>query len=236
MSVTHTTTPPPATPATGRGSNPSRLPGFVRQHLAALRALLVFTVLLGVLYPLLMVGVGQGLLARQANGSLVAADGHTVGSSLLGQAFVDGKGDPLPQWFQPRPSDASDPANEHDPGYNPGFSAASNLGPTNPKLVKLINDRRASVAAFDGVAPASVPPDALTASGSGLDPDISPAYAREQINRVATARALSRQAVAQLVDEHTQGRVLGVLGEPRVNVVELNIALAALSDTSTTRR
>jgi K+-transporting ATPase ATPase C chain len=145
-----------------------------------------------------------------------------------GQPFVDAKGNPLRRWFQPRPSAAADASNSNDPGYNPLFSGASNLGPTNPDLIKKINDRRAAVAAFDGVAPGDVPPDAVTASASGLDPDISPAYAYLQTNRVATARGLNPAAVRALVTDHIQNRVLGILGEPRVNVVELNLALDAL--------
>ncbi|MGH3867184.1 MAG: K(+)-transporting ATPase subunit C [Pseudonocardiaceae bacterium] len=205
-----------------------RLPGPVRQHLAALRALLVFTVLLGVLYPLMVFGIGQLAFPAQANGSLVTVGDRVVGSSLLGQAFVDAQGNPAPQWFQPRPSAASDPSNKNDPGYNPLFSGASNLGPSNPDLITSIDARRAAVAAFDGVPAASVPPDAVTASGSGLDPDISPAYASEQVTRVAKARGLDPSVVRALVAAHVQGRTLGILGEPRVNVVELNAALARL--------
>ncbi|MEO7196444.1 MAG: potassium-transporting ATPase subunit C, partial [Pseudonocardiaceae bacterium] len=123
---------------------------------------------------------------------------------------------------------ASDPSNKNDPGYNPLFSGGSNLGPANPDLIKSIDARRAAVAAFDGVPPASVPPDALTASGSGLDPDISPAYAEEQVTRVAKARGLDPATVRALVTAYTQGRTLGILGEPRVNVVELNTALTRL--------
>jgi K+-transporting ATPase ATPase C chain len=206
----------------------TRLPGPVRQHLAALRALLVLTVLLGVLYPLVVFGIGQLAFPAQANGSLVTVDGRVVGSSLLGQAFGDARGNPAPQWFQPRPSAASDPNNKNDQGYNPLFSGGSNLGPSNPDLITSIAARRAAVAAFDGVPAASVPPDAVTASGSGLDPDISPAYAREQVTRVAKARGLDPGVVGALVAAHVQGRTLGILGEPRVNVVELNIALARL--------
>jgi K+-transporting ATPase ATPase C chain len=197
----------------------------IRQHLAALRALLIFTVILGVAYPLAVTGVGQLAFRSQANGSLIERGGVPVASSLLGQPFVDAHGNPLPQWFQPRPSSATDPADSADPGYNPLFSAPSNKGPNNPDLVKLIDTRRAAVAAFDGVAPADVPPDAITASGSGLDPQISPAYAFEQVNRVAAARHLDVAAVRALVQSHVQGRTLGFLGEPRVNVVELNLAL-----------
>jgi len=205
-----------------------RWPGAVRQHLAALRALLALTVLTGVVYPLVVMEIGQMLFPDQANGSLVRSGGQVVGSRLLGQAFTNGQGDPLPQWFQPRPSAATDPSVKNDPGYNPLFSGASNLGPSNPALIKTIQARRAAVAAFDGVPAASVPPDAVTASGSGLDPDISPAYAFEQVNRVARARGLDPAAVRALVAAYVQGRPLGILGEPRVNVVELNIALAGL--------
>src|SRR5262249_44391685 len=155
-------------------------------------------------------------------------DGRVVGSPLLGQAFADAQGSPLPQWFQPRPSAATDPNDKNDPGYNTGFSAASNLGPTNPELVSRIQQRRAAPAAFDGVPAASVPPDAITASASGLDPHISPAYAQEQVNRVARARGLDPATVAALVAAHVQGRTLGILGAPRVNVLELNIALTRL--------
>ena len=206
----------------------TRLPSTVRQHLAALRTLLVLTVLTGVVYPLVVMGIGQLAFPAQANGSLVGSGGQVVGSRLLGQAFADAQGNPLPQWFQPRPSAATDPNNKNDPGYNPLFSGASNLGPANPILIKSIQARRAAVAAFDGVPAASVPADAVTASGSGLDPDISPAYAEEQVNRVARARGLDPAAVRALVVAHVQDRTWGILGQPRVNVVELNIALAHL--------
>lgn len=199
----------------------------VRQHIAALRALLILTAIVGVAYPLLVTGVGQVVLHDQANGSLLERNGQVVGSSLIGQSFVDARGNPLPQWFQSRPSASSNPSDSNDHGYNPLFTSFSNKGPSNPDLVKAIEDRRASVAAFDGVAPADVPPDAVTASASGLDPHISPAYAYEQVNRVAAARHLDPAAVRTVVDSHVQGRVLGFLGEPRVNVVELNLALEA---------
>jgi potassium-transporting ATPase KdpC subunit len=210
----------------------TRLSTPVRRHLAALRALLVLTVILGVAYPLLVAGIGQLAFSRQANGSLLEGSGHVVGSSLLGQPFVDAAGNPLPQWFQPRPSAASDPSNSKDPGYNPLFSGPSNKGPSNPDLIKAIDQRRASVAAFDGVPPAQVPPDAVTASASGLDPDISPAYAYEQADRVAGARHLAPSAVRALVARYVQGRTLGFLGEPRVDVLDLNLALTRLPGTS----
>ncbi len=195
----------------------------LRQHWAALRVLLVLTVVLGVLYPMAVLAVGQLALRSRADGSLVSADGRTVGSALLGQSFADANGNPLPQWFQPRPSAAG----EH--GYDPTASGASNLGPDNPVLVKQIEARRAAVAAFNGVPPSAVPPDALTASGSGLDPDISSAYAFLQAGRVARARGLDPAVVRALVASHVTGRGLGFLGEPTVNVLALNLALQRLS-------
>lgn len=194
----------------------------VRQHLAALRVLLVLTVILGVLYPLAVTGVGQLLLRSQANGSLVKVNGSVVGSSLIGQNFTDAKGNPLPQWFQSRPSAAG------AGGYDPTSSGATNLGPNSPVLVKAIQARRAALAALDAVAPGQVPPDALTSSGSGLDPQISPAYAYEQVNRVAKARGLDPAAVRALVAGLVQGRALGFLGEQTVDVLALNIAVAGL--------
>lgn len=197
----------------------SRTPALLRQMGAGLRVFLGLTIAVGVLYPLLMTGVGQLLFRDQANGSLVEVNGQTVGSSLIGQNFADGDGKPLPQWFQPRPSAGS---------YDPGTSGASNLGPENSDLVTQVNERRAQVAAFDGVRPEDVAPDALTASGSGLDPHISPRYAYQQVNRVATARGLNVDEVTNLVDKHVQGRVAGIFGSERVNVLELNLALEQL--------
>jgi K+-transporting ATPase ATPase C chain len=202
----------------------NRLPGWVRQHLAALRGLLVFTVITGIIYPVAMWGLAQGLFHHQANGSLVSYRGRTVGSSLLCQEFTGAKGNPLPQYFQPRPSAATIGAS-NDYGCNPLFSAASNLGPTNPKLIALIRQRQQQIAAFDHVPVSQIPPDAVTASGSGLDPDISPAYATIQVDRVATARHISAAQVWALVSQNTTGRTLGFLGQPVVNVLNLNIAL-----------
>ena len=202
-----------------------RLPSFIRQHIAGLRALLVFTIITGVLYPLVVMGIAQVAFHKQANGSLVSYQGKVVGSSLLCQEFTDAKGNPLPQYFQPRPSNAVNSAVKTDYGCDPGFSAASNLGPNNPTLVQLIKQRRAQVAKFNRVSPASVPPDAITASASGLDPAISPQYAYLQVNRVAAARHASAAAVRALVASFIQGRTLGFLGEPRVDVLTLNIAL-----------
>src|SRR5262250_3094955 len=203
----------------------NRLPVLVRQHIAAFRTLLVFTVLCGLIYPAVMVGVGQLAFHTQANGSMVSFNGHVVGSSLLCQEFADAKGNPLPQYFQPRPSNAVDATSKTDYGCNPLFSAASNLGPTNPDLVKLIKQRQQQIAQLDHVKTSQIPPDAVTASGSGLDPGISPQNAAIQVDRVAAARNASPAAVMALVKQYTQGRTLGFLGEPMVNVLLLNIAL-----------
>jgi K+-transporting ATPase ATPase C chain len=203
----------------------NRLPSIVRQHIAALRLLLIFTVITGIIYPVVMWGVAQGLFHNQANGSLVSYHGRTVGSSLLCQEFVDAKGNPLPQYFQPRPSSAILAGTKNDYGCDPRFSSASNYGPNNPTFVKLIKQRQQQIAAFDHVKISQIPPDAVTASGSGLDPDISPVNAAIQVNRVAAARHVSPAAIRALVAQHTQGRQLGFLGEPVVNVLELNIAL-----------
>jgi K+-transporting ATPase ATPase C chain len=203
----------------------NRLPGWVRQHIAGLRALLIFTVLCGIIYPMVMWGVAQVAFHHQANGSLVSYNGRVVGSSLLCQEFVDAKGNPLPQYFQPRPSSAVDATVKTDYGCNPLFSAASNLGPTNPDLVKLIKQRQQQIARLDHVRVSQIPPDAVTASGSGLDPGISPQNAAIQVDRVAAARHISPAAVRALVNQYTEGRPLGFLGEPQVNVLLLNIAL-----------
>jgi len=201
---------------------------FTRQTWAGARVLLALTLLLGIAYPLAVTGVGQLVFPWQANDSLLAADGShvtsiaagsahggTIGSALIGQSF-DG-----PTWFNSRPSVAGK-------GYDTLASAGSNLGPNNPDLLATVKERRTTVAAQEGVNPAQVPPDALTASASGLDPDISPAYAQVQIARVAQARGVSVDEVAALVAANTSGRTLGLLGEPRVNVLRLNLALATL--------
>ncbi|MFC6158356.1 K(+)-transporting ATPase subunit C [Kribbella jiaozuonensis] len=206
----------------------SNLPGSVRQFGVALRALLVFTAILGIVYPLVMTGVAQAVFHSNANGSVVKVDGKDVASDLIGQAYTmdsgkkDADGNAImvadPKWFQTRPSAVD---------YDGMGSAASQYGPNNPDLVKLIEQRRQDVAKLEGVDPSQVPPDAVTASGSGLDPAISPAYAALQVNRVARERGLPVEKVQQLVKDNTKGRTLGFLGEPTVNVVTLNAALAA---------
>ncbi|TQF01126.1 potassium-transporting ATPase subunit KdpC [Kitasatospora acidiphila] len=202
---------------------PRSLTALVRLHLTGLRLLLVFTVVCGLAYPLLITGFSQLALSQQADGSQLRQDGRVVGSSLLGQAFnLPNQAGPDPKWFQPRPSAAG------TNGYDPTASGASNLGPNDNGLTGAIRNRRTAIAAFDGVPGNQLPPDAVTASGSGLDPQISPAYAYEQVNRVARVRRLDPNTVRQLVRDHVQGRILGFLGEPRVNVVTLNLALARL--------
>jgi K+-transporting ATPase ATPase C chain len=191
-----------------------------RQAWVSIRAMIVITVVCGILYPTAIWVIGLALPA-QSNGSLVSQDGKVVGSSLIGQSFTDKKGKALPEWFQSRPSAAGD-------GYDGGASSGSNYGPENKDLIKAIKDRQAAIEKSDGVAASQIPADAVTASGSGLDPHISPAYALQQVPRVAAARGLSESSVHALVEKFTQGRDLGYLGEPTVNVLQLNIALAAL--------
>ncbi|VXB48072.1 potassium translocating ATPase, subunit C [Microbacterium sp. 8M] len=210
----------------------SNLRGTVRVTGVAVRAMLVLTLLLGVGYTLVVTGVGQLALPWQANGSLIDAKGHPTGgwsggaapagSALIGQSFADAKGDALSQYFQPRPSAAG------KDGYDPTASGGSNLGPNNPDLVKTVAERRAAIAAREHVAESAVPADAVTASASGLDPQISPAYALLQVDRVAQARGLDPSAVRALVESRIQTRDAGFLGMPRVNVLELNLALDAL--------
>lgn len=193
----------------------------VRTAGVAVRAMVVATVVLGVGYALLITGVGQALLPWQAGGSLITdAEGTVVGSAHLGQSFTDADGVALPQYFQSRPSAAGD-------GYDGGASSGSNLGPENSDLVEAIAERKAAIAARENVSADAVPADAVTASASGLDPHISVAYALLQIDRVAAARGLDTATVQRLVAEHTTGRDLGFLGEPRVDVLQLNLALDA---------
>jgi len=207
----------------------NRLPVIVRQHIAGFRTLLVFTVICGLIYPLVMVGVSQVLFHNKANGSLVSNNGRVVGSGLLCQEFTDAKGNPLPQYFQPRPSFAIVSGNKNDFGCDPLYSSASNYGPTNPTQVQLIQQRQKQISAFDHVPISQIPPDAVTASGSGLDPGISPANAYMQVPRVAAARHLPEAEVRNLVTDNITGRTLGFLGQPTVNVLTLNILLDQLS-------
>ncbi|WP_019609171.1 potassium-transporting ATPase subunit KdpC [Nocardiopsis sp. CNS-639] len=191
----------------------------LRQFGAALRAVLVLTLVLGLAYPLAVTLLAQTLMPARADGSLLRApDGTVVGSALIGQSFTGADGRPLPEWFQSRPSAAGD-------GHDAGASGGGNLGPENPELVAAVEERREAVAAFEGVDPDRVPVDALTASASGLDPHISPEYALFQVPRVAEARGLPEGELRALVGRSIEGRDLGFLGEERVNVLELNIAL-----------
>ena len=193
----------------------------IAHYWVALRAMLVFTVGLGVAYPLVITGIGQLALPAQANGSTEAVDGEVVGSALIGQTFSDADGNPLPEWFQPRPSAAGD-------GYDAGASSGSNYGPENTDLIAAIEERKAQIAEFNGVDPDEIPADALTASASGLDPHISPEYALLQVDRIAATRDLPVDDVRALVEAYVQARDLGYLGEQTVNVLQLNIALEDL--------
>ncbi|HCX83777.1 MAG TPA: potassium-transporting ATPase subunit C [Micrococcales bacterium] len=186
----------------------------------ALRSLLVLTVLLGIAYPLAITGVGALLLPHQAAGSPVTGPaGAVVGSSLLGQSWTLPDGEANPAWFQSRPSVSQ---------YAGNASGGSNLGPSSAELATTVQDRIDAVARLEQVAPSDVPADAVTASASGLDPDISPAYALLQVPRVARERGLDAAQVETLVRTSITGSDLGFLGEPRVNVLRLNLALAEL--------
>ncbi|MFG1964725.1 potassium-transporting ATPase subunit C [Nonomuraea sp. NPDC049028] len=273
-----------------------RLPSWIRRHVAALRALLVLTLVTGVLYPLVAAGVAQTLFNGQANGSMIERDGRIVGSALIGQSFTGPDGKPVGKYFQSRPSAAGD-------GYDPTSTSASNLGPEDivdvppngsqkgrQSLLTQVCARSKAIGELEGVSGARpyctpdgvgavlkvfpgravsvnqvcpavpfvasyqgvkvecatpgadyaagrtvpirggagavrVPADAVTASGSGLDPHISPAYAQLQAPRVARARGMAQAEVERLIEEHTTGRALGFMGEPAVNVLELNLAL-----------
>jgi len=179
----------------------------------ALIMLVVLTVLTGIIYPAIVTGIAQLVFPRQANGSLIVKDGKVVGSALIGQPFDD------PKYFWGRPS-ATSPF-----GYNAASSSGSNLSPTNPALIKSVQERVDALRAADPGNTAPVPVDLVTASGSGLDPHISPAAALYQVNRVAKARKLDPAAVRDLVERNTEGRQFGFLGEPRINVLALNLAL-----------
>lgn len=196
---------------------------------AALRMLLVLTVLTGVLYPLAVTGIAQGLFHGKANGSIVKVEGREVGSELIGQTWDLPKRNPDdenevarpdPKWFQPRPSKS---------GYDPLATGSGQLGASDARLTKMVGDTKKAVAAFNGVPESEVPKDAVTGSASAIDPHISPEYAEIQIKRVAKANGLSEQQVTKLVEDHTEGRTAGFLGEPHVNVLKLNLALKDLA-------
>ena len=174
----------------------------------AVMSLLALTLLLGLAYPLAMTGLAQAVVPNAANGSLVRVGGRVVGSRLIGQMFT------RPDYLQGRPSAAGD-------GYDPTQSGGSNLGPLDPKLA----DRIAKSAAALGGDPRTLPADAVTTSASGLDPDISPEFARRQVARIAAARHMDAAAVQAVIDQHTEGRFAGLIGEPRVNVLAVNLAL-----------
>ena len=193
----------------------------MKEHLRpALTMLLVLTLLTGVIYPLIVTGLAQILFPRQANGSLIVRDGKLIGSELIGQYFNE------PKYFWSRPS-ATSPF-----PYNAAASSGSNLGPTNPALFEGIKARLAALRAADPGNDRPVPVDLVTASGSGLDPHISPAAALYQAHRVARMRGVEERQVKDLVGQYTEGRQFGVLGEPRVNVLKLNLALDAFSQFS----
>lgn len=206
---------------------------------AGLRALLVLTLVCGVIYPLAVTGVAQALFKDKANGSEIKdEEGQVVGSSLIGQRYdlplKEGEESPAPdlKWFQPRPSNGLG-ANSVNTQYSLILSGATNRAGDNEELIQWVKDAKAAVVKDNStptykVKPADVPADAVTSSGSGLDPDISPAYAELQVHRVAEKNGLDVKKVEDLVKDHTTGRLLGFMGEPRVNVLELNTALRNL--------
>ncbi|WP_137845908.1 potassium-transporting ATPase subunit KdpC [Microbacterium sp. 2FI] len=190
----------------------------------SVRLMLVFTLVLGVGYTALITVIGQVTTPWQANGSLLSGtSGETVGSALIGQAFTDADGQALPWYFQSRPSAAG-------ADYDGGASSGSNQGPENADLIAAIQERKTAIAVREGVDESEIPADAVTASASGLDPHISPEYALLQAARVAEARGLPESEVRALVESRIQSRDLGFLGEPRVNVLELNLALDELQN------
>ncbi|MFC6065279.1 potassium-transporting ATPase subunit C [Streptomyces ochraceiscleroticus] len=206
---------------------------------AGLRALLLLTVVCGVLYPLAVTGIAQGLFPHRANGSEIKADGKVVGSELIGQRYdlplAKGRETPRPdlKWFQPRPSHGLG-TNTVNTQYKLLLSGATNRSADNPELLTWVKDAKAAVVRDNSVPgyrvrPSQVPADAVTSSGSGLDPDISPQYARLQVHRVAERNHLPVARVAGLVEDHTEGRIAGFMGEPRVNVLQLNEALRDLT-------
>ncbi|MER5619396.1 potassium-transporting ATPase subunit C [Streptomyces sp. NPDC002215] len=205
---------------------------------AGLRALLVLTVVCGVLYPLAVTGVAQGIFPDKANGSEITENGKVVGSELIGQRYdlplKKGQETAAPdlKWFQPRPSNGLG-ANSVNTQYKLILSGATNRSGDNKELIDWVKAAKAAVVKDNSVpghpvSPSDVPADAVTSSGSGLDPAISPAYAQLQVRRVAERNHLPADRVEKLVEQHTDGRILGFVGEPRVNVLQLNIALKEL--------
>ncbi|KAA8828027.1 MULTISPECIES: K(+)-transporting ATPase subunit C [Bifidobacterium] len=201
----------------------------LRSYWAGFKAVIVFTVIV-VVYTFVMAGIGQLGMPDKANGSMITnSQGEVVGSSLIGQSFTDENGDALPQYFQSRPSAASDPNKDEDnQGYYGGASSGTNKGHQDEDLIKSTTELREAIAKREGVSVKDVPADAVSASSSGLDPEISPEYAAIQVKRVAKERGLKEEQVEQLVKENTTGRGLGFIGESTVNVVKLNLALDEL--------
>jgi K+-transporting ATPase ATPase C chain len=192
----------------------------LNQLRSAIVLLVLMTAITGVAYPLVITGVAQVVFQDKANGSLIEREGQIIGSELIGQSFVDAEtGETLPGYFRGRPSAAG-------AGYDASASSGSNLGPTNPVLIERVTADVTIIHSENGLAEdAEIPVDLVTSSGSGLDPDISPASADLQIARVARQRGITEDQVRAIVKEHTSGRTLGLLGEPRVNVLNVNLAL-----------
>lgn len=220
MSSNSTLSPGAVEPAhNGSAPSPAALTSMVgRQVFVAIRFLIGMSIVLGIAYPLVVLGIGRTLAPGAANGSLVSANGDVVGSSLIGQNFTGAK------WFQGRPSAAG------ADGYDPTASGGSNLSADSPVLLKTIKERKAAIAEADGVPESAIPPDAVTASGSGLDPDISVSYALIQVNRVAAARHLDPAQVHDVLESHITEPLLGFIGQQRVNVLNLNIALQNVTE------
>ncbi len=186
---------------------------------AAVVSVVGLTVICGVLYPALVLGIGTVAAPHQANGSLITHNGTVIGSSLLGQSFTDAEGKALPQYLQGRPSAAG------DAGYDGASSSGTNYGPENEDLIASIRELKAEIAQREGVAEDQIPPDAVTSSSSGLDPHISMAYAEIQVPRLAKERGISEDEVRAIIAQHTTGRAAGLIGEERVDVLAVNMAL-----------